>query len=226
MKKNVLTTLVKDLATRVLGSTDSVADWHGKDVALRQQYEAAQAERGQLLGAKPPRADIMRALEAEIQQLGAAWRGQRGEALAVALTGVLDVAPDGRVLGILKFATLADEPVTVPMLCALAPDVIAKGFGEGIISRLDYEAGPPLAERTALVAALHERLAGLEAAHAQHVDDAAEHGIVLQHLPATVFARGRAAREQEAWARDGLANASYYAQHPDRRPPAPTEAAR
>lgn len=64
---------------------------------------------------------------------------------------------------------------------------------EALIAGVDYEAGPPLAERPALLAQLTRELQELEAAEEQAVDEAVAAGVSIEHRPEV-----RERREQEA----------------------------
>ena len=106
--KNPVMTLVKNLADRVTGARTAIGELRAADVALREALAAAETERGRLLGAKPPKLEMLQALDTELERLATEWTAQRGLAVVSALSGVCDVSPAGE-LRVVKYVTLADE---------------------------------------------------------------------------------------------------------------------
>jgi hypothetical protein len=219
--KNVLTTLVKDLATRVTGARTAIGELGAADQALRDAHATAEAERGRLLGARAPKADVLKTLDQELEQLAAAWIAQRAPAVVTSLSGTLD-APAGEIRGVVRYESFLDAvgPLTLPALAALAPALLREGLA-GVISRTPYDEGPPLAARAGLVAEVNRTLEALVRQHAELVDSAAAAGVRLEHLPVTTAQRLKAAEAHAAWVRDGAVNRGFYVQHPSARPPEP-----
>jgi hypothetical protein len=211
---------VSDLAARVLGARNAVSELRDADVALREAHAAAEAERGRILGSKPPRADIVKAAEQELAQVAATWIAERGPAVIGSLAGALEVTPAGE-LRVVRYSSLVDElGPWLPALCVFAPDVLRDGLAR-VIRAVAIDEGPALSERRGALAEVDRRRASIEDDHAKLVDAAREVGIVLEHLPATVFKRGRAAAAHAAWEADVALNREVYERNPAARPPEP-----
>jgi hypothetical protein len=95
-----------------------------------------------------------------------------------------------------------------------------------IVRATKYEAGPPLGDRLARLAALEAERAAVQLEHADLVDRAEAAGATMPHLPEEQARRVRAAQAHAAWVTDGEVNADDYRRNPSARPPEPASAAR
>jgi hypothetical protein len=200
-----LTTIVDittTLAARVGIARDAVGQLHDADQALRAAHAAAEAERGRLLSARPPKADVIAVADARVDAIGTAWSAAHGMSLVTALAGSVDVAPDGAVRGILTGDLALAGPLDAPTLIALAPDVVKAGLRK-LIEATPDAGGPSMRERPQLIADVDVRIADVEAQHSALVDQARTLGITLDLLESV---RGRRVMEaQRAEFRDRTA---------------------
>jgi len=219
-------TMLKDLAGRLTGARDAIGELHAADVAFCQAHAAAEAERGQLLSSRPPKAEVLKSLDVELQKLAAEWVAQRGPALVASLAGSIDVTRAGEIRGIVRYSTLTDElgGLSLSALAALAPELVREGLA-AVITRTPYDEGPPMAERAALVAEVKRKIEAIVKDHADLVDTAAAAGITLAHLPTTVGRRVRAAQARKRWEDDQSVTRDYYKRNPNARPPEPKQVA-
>jgi hypothetical protein len=225
MKTTPMMKALTDLASRLTDARDAVSRLHDADQALRAAHADAESERGRLLGAKRPRAELLKVGEQELAQLAAAWLAERGPAVVSSLAGALEETPTGE-FRVVRYSSLADEFGSwLAPLCASAPHVGSELLAR-VLGAAHVDEGPPLAERPALLAEVARRRASIEDEHAKLVDAAREVGILLEHLSPTALKRGRAAAAHAAWEADVALNREYYERNPAARPPAPTEAAR
>jgi hypothetical protein len=215
---------ITDLAARVLGARTAVSELQAVDVALRDAHAAAEAERGRLLSARPPKAEVVKLLDAELPKLAAEWVAQRGLAVVAALGGAIEVTPAGE-FRIVRYSSLTDElgALSFSALAALAPELVREGL-TAVITQTPYEEGPPMADRAALIAEVDRKLEGIVKAHRDLAKNARDKDIPLPDLAITVGRRLQAEQARKRWADDGAVNRDYYRHHPERRPPEPEAA--
>lgn len=190
-------TLLKDVATRLAAGKAAAQDLHAAEADLRAAHAALLAERAQLIGALPPRQALVRAAAEEVDAHAAQFRAGRALEVARAVAGGLEVGADGMVRGV-RAGSIAGGlsfPLDFATLCALAPDAVKAGL-RAILEAADYQAGPPLADRAALIAAVDERIRETIEQHTALVDDAKALGIPLQLMPEEHARRLRAERHR------------------------------
>lgn len=85
-------------------------------------------------------------------------------------------------------------------LCAGDP-ARAEAMLSTLVSRVEYQPGPPASERAARRAELETELANIEAAEEQAIDAAAEAGLLIAHREEVTQRRANEARAQELEAR-------------------------
>src|SRR6266571_7616235 len=108
-------------------------------------------KRSRLFNVFPPLEDLERAIAEEVDALAVQGRTTHSLALARAVAGRLDVAPDHTIRGIVpgSIAAWLTWPMDFPTLCWLVPDVI-KASLIGTLKAEAFETGPPHADRPAL----------------------------------------------------------------------------
>ena len=198
--------MLADLAGRLAGARSALDDLHATDKALRQMHEELQAERGRLCTARPPRAELIAAVERQVDDAAAAWAAACGPQVIAAVSGTVDVLPGGEVRGI-RAGNLFEVPalaglLDVPTLMALVPDQVKAGLRQ-LIEATEYAEGPPMSERPTLIAAVAAKIADVEEQHSGLVDQARALGITLGLLDdvrsrRAVEARAAEFREREA----------------------------
>ncbi len=193
---SVLTKLA-DVAKRITGARDALAQVHQVEADLRAAHAQAQQERESLLSSRPPKADVIANLHREVDAAARAWREANAQqildaagGIAVDFLGNVEGLRGSNISGGNVFGLLG--PLYFNTLCGLAADVVKASLAAAVEAAPPYPAGPPLADRLALLAACDERLTRLEADHSSLVDDARDNGIMLDLL-APVAARRRAA---------------------------------
>lgn len=198
---------VADIAKRLAGAKSALEEVHQAAVGMLREHADLHQERSRLINAKPPREDLIAALDEQVRALGEAWAEANGARVVAALSGGVEVSMRGEVTGI-RPGALAVEfggPVDLSMLAALSPDTVRERLA-GIVLALEYEAGPPMRERARLVAEVDTRLARVERAHAELVDEAARAGISLAHMDGERARRVQKAQRREAADRFNRAN--------------------
>ncbi|HTK43021.1 MAG TPA: hypothetical protein VL287_15625 [Gemmatimonadales bacterium] len=133
---------VTDVAARVLGARTAVTQLRDADMALREAHAAAEGERGRLLSAELPKAELLKVAEQELAQLAAAWLAARGPAVVSSLAGALEETPSGE-LRVVRYTSLVDEfGLWLPALAALALDPIRDGVARVVRAAAIDEAPP------------------------------------------------------------------------------------
>jgi hypothetical protein len=190
---------VKGAVDFLAGARSAVQGLRDHESALRGAHNAAVAERARLIGSLPPKADILAAMEGQIDALGDQWRATNEAALIRALGGSIDVAPSGEVTG-LRPGSLTGIWTTAPWtaadLLSVFPTLFKARLRE-IIERAEYNAGPPMGDRLRLLAEVDARIGQIERDHAALVDEAGASGIRLEHLPDEHARRMRALPAEE-----------------------------
>lgn len=183
----VLKRVKAQLSQAVTTAKGQITDLRGEIGRLRK--ELAHAQRLPL-----PLSDIEPRIAESVRQAGARWLAEHGEILVRSEGGIGTY--QAKCGGRLPFT--AAEAIPFGALCAGAPDQVIELLS-AIYQQVPYEAGPPAAERPALIERLKRELAEAEQVEEAAVDEAAAAGVVIAHRP-EVVARRRAeaaARERE-----------------------------
>jgi hypothetical protein len=183
---------VRDFVSKLTGNAGrAINDLHDAERDLRDQLDAVQRQRVEVLQAMPPRAELMTALRELVAGEGRSWRAVLVGSLAESVRG--------------------GEPPQLPHellpFAAFAPDLLIESVRQHLVAG-DWADGPSMAARPGLLADLAERERELEAEHARLVDAAAESGITLGHLPGETGRRAQARLAQESARRFNEANRS------------------
>ena len=214
--------LIDGLRDLVASAKDAAGQLHTAVQKIRAKLDAVRAEMHRLQTAPPSRPELTRNVSDLIGQAGGTFKLRFGEMLRTAVSGRL--RPDGS----LRPPQWPDDPALAmvglsrPMLealCALLPhEALVAGFVEAMDAAPAAAAGPPMAERPALLARAKEEEGRLLHEDHEAVVAAAEAGLTIGELPENAALRMREERKREAHERDLIANRTYYRHHPDERP--------
>lgn len=162
-----------------------------------REYDEGGAERARLITLPASHEEALAQLAQEVSALGRQWAEQHGPSLVAALGGSVDCGPDGVARGVVRHLGLVDAVggLSLPALCAIAPDLVRDGLTKVIATA---PAGPPMRDRVRLLAEVDERIERAREQHGNLVDAAAELGVVLEELPEN---RSRKIRAEQATAR-------------------------
>ena len=178
--------MVTDLASRLAGARGALDDLHAADKEQRKMHEELQAERSRVLGARPPREEMIAEGERQIDAIADAWAATHGLALidAIRSGNILDGLPRDIETDIAwRRAEWKRE---------LRPKLEAT----------PYEPGPPTGDRPRVLAELDAKIIDVEAQHSELVDRAAELGIALELLPDVRMRRAHEAHVKSLHDRD------------------------
>jgi hypothetical protein len=212
---------VSKFIDRISGAKDAVARLHEADRQLREQIDREERDKQRLIAQPAPREEVFRTLELQVDAHGAGYRHPYARQLVTDASGAVLVGMDGTVEGVRSpsLGELPARPLSFAALCALCPEAVKQGL-RAMVASVNYEAGPPMAERAALIEKINARIGDVAREHEELVDEARTVGIHLEHLPIVKGQRARAAALAERQARDVRDNAVYYQRHPDKRPTA------
>jgi hypothetical protein len=214
---------VQDWAAKLAGARTAVDDLHSVEKELRQEAEGLAVERTRLLGARPPREDLIALAERQVDAIAAEWANGNGPQIVAALAGAVDVQPGGdAVRGLVPgdIRTWLPGMIDGSAVIGLVPSVVKNRLRQ-IIEAADYIPGPSMDQRQRMIAELDVKLADVESRHSELVDHACELGITLELLPNVAGQRARKAQAHQRWELDVRANAALYRRSPALKPPEP-----
>jgi len=196
--KSVMTK-VADWTNRLAGARSAMEELRAADAELRREHAAALAERTRLIGLSPPVEAIIGAMRHLVDEHAEQWAKRNGQGLVRAFGPGLEEKEDGSVSERkpllpaafwTAYGELSMRELTPSALAGLAADLM-KARLEAVIRATPYDAGPPIAERPALLAELDAKIRDIEARHSELVDGAAafDPPITLALLPAVAVRR-------------------------------------
>ncbi len=197
-----------------MSTTKTLADlktWLGRTTAMIEQELTALRQR--ITGTRKARnvaehaplrvEDIVGTkIPAAVAEAGAAWLRERGSSLIHGEQSLGHPTWAGSTR--LPWSYL--EAPSWGAWCASDPAGAAE-FLSNLVRQVTYEAGPPSAERPALIARLDAELAELEAAEEAMVDAMGAEGLIVAHRPEVVQRREAEARRRERAAQSAAARA-------------------
>ena len=184
------------LADRITGAKSAITSLSTTERGLRDEHGQCLVERRQIIQAVPPRARILARVRDEIAAVRRAWIHDNGQALAANLGGSLRIAMSGAVEGVQHGSVLSALGSLDPRTsCALLPDALLAGITK-ILEEVDYPEGPPLEDRPPMIAKLDKRIAAIEDAHSELVDQAKVVGIEFPLLEEVRSRRAAAAHQR------------------------------
>lgn len=198
-------TKVADWTNRLAGARSAMEELRGADAELRREHAAALAERTRVIGLSPPLADIIGAMRRLVDEHAQQWAERNGPGLVRAFgPGLKESGEDGSVseqkpsmpdMFWTAYGNLPVRDMNPSALAGLAPDLMKTRL-EAVIRATPYDAGPPIADRPALLAELDAKIRDIEQRHTELVDGAAafDPPITLALLPAVA-----ARRQEEAY---------------------------
>jgi hypothetical protein len=201
---------LRSWAKSLVGARDALAELREHERALREEHERlVSVERPGLISRRPPVEDLVADVASQIDALGARWRAANADRVIAELTGSVDVAPSGAVSRIVSgnLEAAFPAPLGIDALAALVPAVLKAALSD-VVRAVEYDAGPPMASRVPMVAELDRRVAEIEEAHNELVDQAAELGVTIPRLPAVAARLAEEARRRERAEADERANAA------------------
>lgn len=167
------------------------------DRELREKHAAAVRLVGALAGSPEPVDSVVANMRAAVDAIAARYDAEYGQQAVNAFSRRVEITED------LSVRATPGNPSWAPTLAPswsnlywLAPEAMKQALERSIRS-CTYTAGLPIAEREAAIRKAQAEVRELEAEHEALVDEAAEHGIVLQHLPTVAARREREARAVE-----------------------------
>jgi hypothetical protein len=201
-------TRLADPTKRLTSARDAIAQLRHADRTLTAEHAHLLQERTDLLRYRPPRAEIVAELEFQIDAVAATYATEHGARLVAAVSAKVETEP-GRdtVTGIRRgnLPAAFPGPLSFIDLCALAPEIVKASLAK-IVQAVEYEAGPPMSTRLERIAEIDTRLADVERAHTDLVDEAREAGVSLPLMPDERARRIQAAQRVEAARRFNEAN--------------------
>jgi hypothetical protein len=194
----------KDTLAKITGAKRDIESGQqllrqGLDTA-REQIGTRRAEVQHLETVLPPAGELITNAERLIDQAGQEWAKGYGHGLLLKLAGRMSVQElSGHVSTQplrpeLPFSVV--EPVPFGAACFFRAADWKAAFAAAIRT-LPFEAGPPTAERPALLERLRAELVELEGAEEKLVDELNANGITVAHRPEVIGRRDREARDRE-----------------------------
>jgi hypothetical protein len=175
---------LRTIRTRLTKATSSVA---GDVQALRDQIREKREAVKNLTKATAPRSDLEQRIRDLVAKTGDGWVTREGWSVLSHLGN-----PARRA----SVPWDAGKPMPWDVLCAANPEA-AVGLLIDLANRIEYTAGPPLAERPAMIAKLEAEIAQIEEGEERLVDEAAAAGLVIAHRPEVQQRKQNEARKAE-----------------------------
>ncbi|HXH81707.1 MAG TPA: hypothetical protein VNN07_02130 [Candidatus Tectomicrobia bacterium] len=186
-----LTEKLSRVTNQIAGWKAALATLRDEERRLRTEHADALKERERVASAPLPLDEVIARMRRFVDEAAAAWRTEWARVYINAL-GNPARRPD------LPDACLVRGAFSLREQMLMDPEH-AKAVLEAILRSAPYEAGPPEAERPALLAALDARIAALEREHTELVDlaRAQDPPIILDLLPVVKERREAEARQRE-----------------------------
>jgi hypothetical protein len=191
---------LQDWAKRLAGARTALGELHDLDTELRAQHSVAVRERERLASASPPVEEIVANMEHVIDERTAEEAESMAYGLRHAFGGGFEMRRDGNLAE--RKPTLPDwfyrADFTLARLAGFAPGLVKARLAEILRAAL-YEAGSPMADRRRFLAEADAKIAEIERAHEQLVDEAAalEPPVTLTLLPEVKARRDAAAAKAD-----------------------------
>lgn len=166
------------------GITSSIIEIRGAITAKRSELEHARS--GSL-----PVTEVIARFDAWVNETGAHQAREQGPSLVCHKFG----APPGHSSAGSPWIPAA--PLTWGVACLFLGPQLKSKFAE-LARTVEYMAGPPAADRAAVVAKLEGELAELEGQEEQLIDEALAAGVTIAHRPEVVERRERERRRRES----------------------------
>jgi hypothetical protein len=172
---------ITDRAAAAVGLRSAVQVIHDGKAELNAALAEAEAEKAQLLGAKPPRAELEAELDRDLTSAATQWFEQHAGQLLTALApSIIRNASGGYT--VTRYASLGHVLPGVLELGALAALFPAQ-IRAGILGAIPpYVPGPPMSARPGLLSNVDARIAEIEREHQALVSEAGAAGIAIPEL--------------------------------------------
>ncbi len=197
-----VTKLLGDLRKKLTGATTAL---HDEIARLRGEIDDKRAALDNARRAPLPVEEIRaERIPRLVEEHARAWLDGNGTSLVYGERSL--GAPTPR--GYISLPWIPSEPLPWGALCAADPDQAA-GIIANLVRQVAYEAGPPSAERPALIEKLERELAELEQVEEQIIDEAVGSGVTIAHRPEVLERRTREARQRQREAEAVAARAAH-----------------
>jgi hypothetical protein len=144
---------------------------------LRERFQSLDKQRQQVIGALPPKAEVIRTSDRLVDEASTAWANEHRMMLAMSIGG-----RDGTGYPTLPYL-LFGQTFTLDKLVGIVPGAVKAQFRAAIEGVPDEHFGLSEVERAAKLAELDEAITDVERQHTELVDHAGAVGIVLSFLP-------------------------------------------